>query len=248
MLKLLTKVWRQGGLMRHALEVLAQMLDDAEYVFTHSWEACIGQAVLSETAKPIRQHDKSVNRGEREIRRILVEHLTVNPKDDVAGCLALMAMAKDTERVGDHGGNIYGIAVMTEGKLRDYRYFEQIDAVQKSIAPIFRKLHDADLQSDGELTHQVLDEYQGVKDLLKPLQKVVLDDGGLPAREAMTTILLVRYLKRVNAHLGNIASGIIFPVENIDFVSRGLRQEREQGWAKPAPDADDQTAKQAGDG
>jgi len=41
----------------------------------------------------------------------------------------------------------------------------------------------------------------------------------------VATTLIARYLKRVNAHIGNTASGVIFPLENIDFVSRGLKEE-----------------------
>ena len=240
MLKMIAKAWRQEGLMRHALEVLAQMIDDAEYVFTHGWEACAGQAVVEATAKPVRRHDKDVNRGEREIRRLLVEHLSLNPREDVAGCLALMAMSKDAERVGDHGRNIFDVAVRTGGQMCNYRYFGELEAAQKRIQPLFAKLHDAVLQSDDKLTHQVLDGYLEVKEQLKELQTTVLDSD-LPSREAMTTILLVRYLKRVNAHLGNIASGVVFSVENIDFVSRGLRKEKEEGWVRDDGDAGTQS-------
>jgi phosphate transport system protein len=241
LLKEIAKAWRKQELMQHALEVLGQMISDAEYVFTHAWEACLGQAVLDATAKPIREHDKNVNRGEREVRRILVEHLTINPGQDVAGCLALMTMAKDTERLGDHGRNIFAMAIKTDGKVRNYRFCPQLDEVHKRIQPLFQKLHDAVLRSDEKLTHEVLAGYQTNKNMIKNLQTQVLDSD-LQGLEAMATILLVRYFKRTNGHLGNIASGIIFPIENIDYVSRGLRQEQKQGWAMTdAPKETDDT-------
>jgi len=227
MLKRVAALWQDGSLTKTAMATLGQMISDAEYVFTHAWEACKGQAVLSETAEPLKGHDKAVNRGEREVRRLVVEHLALNPRQDVAGCLALVNMAKDAERVGDHGRNIFGVAATLGGPVNAFTFFGRLDQVQELVAQLFPRLRDAVLASDGDLAHEVISANQSIKDDTKQLQSDVFASD-LPAQEAMATILLVRYLKRVNAHLGNIASGIIFPVENIDFISRGLKAEQQQ--------------------
>ncbi len=43
------------------------------------------------------------------------------------------------------------------------------------------------------------------------------DDTGLPCKEAVTTALYVRFLKRVSAHLMNIASSVVNPFDRIGF-------------------------------
>jgi len=43
------------------------------------------------------------------------------------------------------------------------------------------------------------------------------DDPGLPCNEAVGTALYVRFLKRVSAHLMNIASSVVNPFDRIGF-------------------------------
>jgi hypothetical protein len=43
------------------------------------------------------------------------------------------------------------------------------------------------------------------------------DDPGLPCNEAVATALYVRFLKRVSAHLMNIASSVVNPFDRIGF-------------------------------
>ncbi len=224
MLKEIAALWQDGGIMKEAVRALSQMLADAEYVYVHAWEVCTGQAVIAKTEKPLKKHDKAVNRGEREIRRMLVQHLSINPGQDTSGCLAIMNMAKDAERVGDHARNIFDLGVRLEGKMQDLQFFERLDAIRRPIGKFFPELQRAILDSNEELAREILLRYGEVKKKIKPL-KNDLFEAELSTREAVATAFLLRYVKRINAHIGNIASGIIFPLEYIDFVSRGLKQE-----------------------
>jgi phosphate uptake regulator len=47
------------------------------------------------------------------------------------------------------------------------------------------------------------------------------DETSMPARDAVATALYVRYLKRISAHLMNIASSIVNPFERIGFRVEG---------------------------
>ena len=65
-----------------------------------------------------------------------------------------------------------------------------------------------------------------IKKELKEIQGgLFLSD--LRGEEAVASTLLTRFLMRVNAHAANAASAVMFPLENIDFVGRGLREELE---------------------
>jgi phosphate uptake regulator len=224
MLKNIRALWKDGSIMHEAIERLGQMVEDAEYVYTHAWDVCTGQAVAEKSKEAIREHDKAVNRNERHIRRLLAEHLTINPEGDVSGCLAVMIMAKDLERLGDHGRNIFNLNARLEGGVSGFKLFPELDGVRKHIAGMFPVLQRAIVESREEIAHEVLKTYQEVKQEVKRLQGSLFD-ADLAGREAVVTTLLVRYFMRINAHIGNAASGVIFPLENIDFVSRGLREE-----------------------
>jgi len=226
MLKELMKLWKDGSIMADVLRRLGEMVVDAGYVYTHAWDVCCGRAVHSAIEDRIRRHDKEVNRGERQVRRMLVEHLSMNPGQDASGCLAVMIMAKDIERIGDHARNVYGIGKRLREPITGYRLFDKLDAVQQATTPQFGMLQNAIVQSDEAVAHEVLRAYQDIKRKAKGLQDALFALEA-PPLETVNTTLLTRFFMRANAHIGNAASGVIFPLDNIDFVSRGLRKEQE---------------------
>lgn len=225
MLKEIANAWRRGGLMKDVLEELSRMIEDAEYVYTHAWEVCSGQAVPDKTEEPLRARDKEVNRGERKIRRMLVEHLTINPGQDVSGCLAVMVMAKDAERIGDLAKDIFKLAVRADGDSQSLKFYDRLNAIQQEIGKNFPRLKRTIQESSDELAHEILDGYNDLKAKCKQVQDDVAN-AELSAKEAAITALMAHDLTRINAHIANVASGVIFPLENIDFVSRGLREEK----------------------
>lgn len=223
MLKELAQIWSKGGLMQDVIVELAQMVADARYVYTHAWEVCIGQAVISTTKEQVRERDRAVNRQERRVRRMLVEHLTINPGQDVAGCLAVMTMAKDLERIGDLAKDVFRLGVALDGKGREMKYVERIDALQQNLGSNFPRLEHAVRTSAAAEVDEIFKVYNQIKPQCRALQDDVLADE-LPTRETAVTVLLLHIFSRINAHIGNAATGIVFPIEDIDFVSRGLRR------------------------
>lgn len=227
MLKELRSIWKNNSIMHQAVEALAQMVTDAEYGYTHAWEACIGQAVAEKVQPEIKGHDKAVNKAERSIRRLIVEHLSINPGRDVSGCLALMLMAKDIERIGDHTRNIFRVGLELKTDIAGFKLYDMLAQAQGEVGALLPDLRRAIQESSDEIAHAVLSAYQSNKTCLKELEaRLQTEDMG--SLEAVNSALLTRYFIRTNAHIGNAASGVIFPLENIDFVSRGLRKEQEK--------------------
>ncbi len=227
MLKNLARLWRKGNIMRAAVNEMATMIRDSGEVFAQAWAGCRGSVEPDTVMTAIKERDKQVNRREREIRRLLVEHLGLNPGDDASGCLALMIMAKDAERVGDHARNVLILAGRARIKIPDMQMFTTLDQVAGTLQTVFPLLAEAILESDEERAHRVMQTYQQIKEQMKGVHDKLLG-ADLPGHESMLTTLLTRDLARINSHLGNIASGIVFPLEDIDFVSRGLRREQKE--------------------
>ncbi len=225
MFKEFRKFWNSGGIMSDVMQGLGKMVTDAGYCYTYAWRVCSGEAVAQKIEDSLKRYDKDVNRGERAVRRMLVEHLSINPGKDVSGALAAMSMAKDIERIGDYSRNIYGIGVKMKSPVMEFELFEEICKVYDCIQGYFGKLERSILHSDEKLAHEILEDYQKNKKLLKELQTRIFNTE-MSAHEAVATALLTQCFVRINAHAGNTVSGVIFPLENIDFVKRGLREEQ----------------------
>jgi phosphate uptake regulator len=55
------------------------------------------------------------------------------------------------------------------------------------------------------------------------LDSLLRQKEGVPANEAVAYGLMCRYAKRIAAHLGNIASGSVAALENLDFGDEAHR-------------------------
>lgn len=211
------KLWRGEPLMKKAISRFADMLICDEFLFAEAWAVLNGQRVIEEMKQDFYGKDKAVNEYEHEIRRILLEHLTIRPSSDVSGSLAMMSLVKDAERIGDYAKNIFEVGVMMEGSSKDMKYMKRLSSIQAKIAENFPALKNAFLNSDETAAKKILQDYSPVKaDLNQLLQDLFTEQ--LSTREAVATALLSRYLKRINSHVSNIASGIIYPLDQIDFV------------------------------
>ena len=68
---------------------------------------CFGEKTLAEDRTRIYQDDVQVNKLEREIRKKVVAHLSIQGnRSDVPYSLLLMSLVKDVERLGDYAKNL----------------------------------------------------------------------------------------------------------------------------------------------
>lgn len=219
MLRELIDMWRSDGQKElcSAIDEFAEMIGDVEFVFNKSWEIFTGEKSVEENKDQVVERDIAVNKHERSIRRHLVEHLAINPRHDAPGCLAMMSIVKDAERMGDYAKNIMDLAEQVGGKQTDYKYYGKLQSIQIKVAGNLPKLKKAYVESSGSLATEILGTYAPIKEECKELLETLLDEN-IAAREAVVTALVAKYLGRISSHLGNIASGIIYPLDKIDFV------------------------------
>ena len=210
-------LWKGERFMRKVVEKFGEMLGNDEYLFIRAWEVLADWASIDQIKQPFYDKDIAVNNGEREIRRMLVEHLSLHHRRDVSGCLVMMSLVKDAERIGDYTKNIFEVGIILEGALREMKYLERLSSTQEKIASRFPLLRKAFLESDANIAREILQDYAPIKGECNNMLRDLFSEQ-LSTREAVATALLARYLKRVNSHMSNIASGIVYPLEQIDFV------------------------------
>lgn len=217
MLGQIRNLWKGEPLMKKAISKFGEMLDDDEHLFNQAWEVFTRQVVVEQIKQAFYDKDRAVNDHEREIRRILIEHLSLQPGHDTSGCLVIMSLVKDAERIGDYAKNIFEVGVMLEEVIKDMKYLARLSSIQRKIAGHFPHLKKAFLESDANLAEEILKDYAPIKGECNNILHDLFSEQ-LSTREAVATALLSRYLKRINSHISNIASGIVYPLDQIDFV------------------------------
>jgi phosphate uptake regulator len=195
---------------------IRQMLIDDRHTFDTAINALIGGTDPELVDKDIHKTDRRVNKAERAVRRELVVHVSVRGASaDIALVLASMSVVKDAERIGDYSKNIWDIAnsgvdlsnADDIDTLMRYR-----DRISKLIAETARVFGEKDLAAAHAILKagdELTEEYDGLID-----EQLQTDQ---PAREAVPRALLYRYFKRITAHLMNILTSLVMPIDRLDY-------------------------------
>ncbi len=167
----------------------------------------------------IRRMDRKINKYEREVRRNVLTHLTVSGPENLAPGLILVSIVIDVERIGDYTKNIVELASMHPEKLDAGDRERDLLSIEDVIDEHFPVVIDVLKTQDKALGRQVMSKETRISKLSDDIlgDMVRREDGRIVTRQAVSIALYARYLKRINAHLTNIASAIVNPFPRIGF-------------------------------
>jgi phosphate uptake regulator len=216
MFRELLAAWRRADPLKEMYEDLIRMIEAGEWMFEKCWDSAVRGSVEPDVKDEVYRRDVEVNRTERAIRRRIVEHLAVAPGQDVPACLILMSVVKDAERIGDYCKNILEAAEMEVEPVARCGFFGSFREIYGQTRELFGKTRRALSEADVTLGHEVIAEERSVVALCDTLVER-LASSDLPPRAAVPWALLARCLKRVAAHLGNLASSLVMPLHKLDY-------------------------------
>ena len=217
MFKELIEAWRRKPILVQMCEELVRMIGDAHWMFQSVTKLLFeGDGSDPKAVQEIYDRDITINKAERRIRTQLVEHLAFLPGSEVPTCLILMSVVKDAERIGDYCKNILEVAGWLKAPLEGDAYAEAFRALINEIGDEFDPTAKCFEESDSTLGHEVLTKTRALAERADEMIDRLLEEK-IPCRQAVSYTLLARYLKRVAAHLANIASSTVMPLHKLDF-------------------------------
>jgi phosphate transport system protein len=194
---------------------LQRMLADDRHAFDLAMSALVGGAAPRSVGAELRATDHRVNEAEREIRRELVVHASVHGGIDTPAVLVYMSIVKDVERVGDYAKNLFDLANDGADLSRTSqasRYVELRDQVSSTILDVADAFRDRDPERSRALLSTgdaLLDEFDDA------VSALVREEP--EGEQAVAQALTYRYLKRIVAHLLNVLSAVVMPVDRLDY-------------------------------
>ncbi|NQT13848.1 MAG: hypothetical protein HQ582_13930 [Planctomycetes bacterium] len=207
----------RAGLDRMRTE-FGQMLDAGRHIFDTAANAFLGGTDVEVIREDLFQTDKRINRAERQIRREIVVHASVHGAADFSACLVLMSVAKDAERVGDYGKNLFDLAEITPGA-PEGKHREALVELKDRISEMMANCREVFDSSEKEAAKRLIVEAKRAEDLCDEHVRNLVREG-VPDPMAPAYVLGYRYFKRVAAHVRNIASSVVQPVHKLDFTSK----------------------------
>ncbi len=220
-------LFRRRDLLSEAFKRSTEMLQDSHTMIEAS---CRSLREQEDTSIDIDIYavDQRINAYEREVRRKVFTHLSLSEGEDLNVALILVSIVIDIERLGDFAKNIVELAQHHPTRLECGGLEDAVSEVESTVKRMFSIMLEAFPENDEELAKQVMEAHWPVaRKVNERLCAVVAgEEIGLSGSDAVATVLYLRYLKRISAHLMNIASSIVNPFERIGFDPRP-REERE---------------------
>jgi phosphate transport system protein len=163
--------------------------------------------------------DRKINKYEREVRRNVLTHLTVAGMQNLVPGLVLVSIVIDVERIGDYTKNIAGLASLHPERLEGGPHEKALQKMEKTIELCFPAVIDVLKTHEKAGAREIMRREMEVARLSDQLVNslIVERKPSFSTGDAVAVAMYARYLKRINAHLTNIASAIVNPFPRIGF-------------------------------
>ncbi len=226
MFKNLLSFWKGKDFLTSVLKEFENMLEEGRAMFEDVCHSLLEDRKIAGLEDKIYGVDKKINRLEKDIRKRIIEHLSIQPSADIPMCLLLMSVVKDAERLGDYAKNLYEVLGITNRPFDNETYTRLFGDMDKVIIGMFKDTKKAFIESDEKAANSIWQRERGiVKSCDKMIEEIA--KSSFNANQAVTFTLLARYFKRTAAHLTNIATSVILPISELDFFDEKRRSKGE---------------------
>ncbi|MDP8253590.1 MAG: PhoU domain-containing protein [Candidatus Kaelpia aquatica] len=217
MFKNIMRFWKGKDFLNQVLEDFKSMLNDAESMFGMVIRRLLyNEGDLDTLKKEIYEIDSRVNKSEKEIRKRIIEHLSIQPSVDVPTSLLLMSVVKDAERLGDYSKNLFEVSKFLAEPIDKNKYKELFNNIDQEIAELFKDTKKAFLESDEDIA---IASWNYERQIAKRCDQILekLAKSNISVNEAVCFTLIARHFKRIAAHLTNIATSVVLPLSDLDY-------------------------------
>lgn len=224
----LLSFWKGKDFLKEVLGEFERMLNDTEDMFKKVCKKLLEGQADEDLKDRIYKIDREVNRIEKEIRKRIVTHLSIQGNVDLPASLILMSVVKDAERLGDYSKNLFEVTELLNEPLDKKIFKDLFGNLDERIIKEFSQTRAAFIKSNTENARDVL---RLEREIVKECDEIIskLSKSSFQTNVAVCLTLVARYFKRTAAHLANIASSVVLPISDLDFFDEKIRHKNENG-------------------
>ena len=209
-------LFKSEGLCEEAFDEAILMLETCEGMYRDSIRA------LHEKGTPVDdlyQRDRQINKYERSVRRKIVTHMSVSSKPDINMGLVLTAIVIDIERIGDYTKNILELALGLAEPFDGLELDDDVREIEKTVGDMLKDVVPTLRNTDEARARSIIEQHAKISSTVEKDILLLRDSKVLTGRSghAVTVALHLRFLKRVSAHLKNVATSVVNPYYRIGF-------------------------------
>lgn len=200
----------KSSLVETAFHDFSGMLQQAARMFELARAALLDNVDLE---VDLDEMDDVVDDGERMVRRAVLEHLSISPRTDLVASLVLISLVQDAERIGDFARGLAELLRLAKSP-RVGPYADDLRVIADGVSSQFEACDRAFRDDDADLSRQVIVQHTRTKPALEDYT-TRLANSDLSADMAIVYGAAARILRRISAHLSNIASSVVQPFDRI---------------------------------
>ena len=215
-------LFRSQGPLQEAYDEAILMLGASHEMFDHAVKQLHSEGALD---TDIYKRDRQLNKYERSVRRKIVTHMSVSSKPDINLGLVLTAIVIDIERIGDYTKNIVELAGAVPGPFDGLELHGEVAGIEQSMARMFDDIVPALEGTDEGKARGIIGSHTIIASKVDEQVRALCSGEVLAGRSghAATVALYLRYLKRVSAHLKNVATSVVNPYHRIGYREKGVK-------------------------
>jgi phosphate uptake regulator len=209
--------WKGDSALKAIFSEFDEMLIIAKEMFEKATSNLFeGKANLEVEMRELVKLDGRLNALQQNIRRDIVMHITVQGSKDILPCLILMSLVKDAERLGDYAKNVLEVVEHFDG----FEGGEYVDKLKKMKVDILTWFDDTKVAFDNIDEEQAQKTRKNSYKSEKECDQVAWEMLTSERKDAVAIALLFRFFKRTSAHLGNICTSVIMPLDKLDYYEK----------------------------
>lgn len=220
MFKKFKELFGSESLLDAAYNTTLKMLEFDFKMFTASKET-LREHDTSELPFDVHQMDRKINKFERKVRRDVLTHLTIAGTQNLVPGLVLVSIVIDVERIGDFTKNIADLAAAHPKRLKGGPFEKSLTELEQAVSRQFPEVLEVLGSQSKTLGRSIMRAENAIgkrsDQIVMELIKGTRKRNSLSVSDAVSVAIYARYLKRINAHITNIASAIVNPFPRISF-------------------------------
>ena len=212
-LDIVTAIFMGGGppLIRDAQQRVGGMIRGAEEMLEASLSHLLDNVPLDVDLGAL---DQRVNEAEQEVRRLVLEHLAIDPQRELGFSLVLVAAVQEAERLGDLAKTLAQIAQLADSP-RLGAAVTPLRSFADRLLSMCADTRTGFTKGDARAARRVCTWHTEHKAFVRDYIEDLAGRSDVTPNEAVVYALSARVMGRVSSHLSNIVSSVLVPFDQI---------------------------------
>ena len=198
-------------LVDRALNELGAMLDTADTMFAAATNCLLDNEDVHVDLAAL---DETVNQGEMNVRRSVLEHMVSDPKVETSFSLLLVSIVQDAERCGDLAKSIAKASELSASP-RMGRHVDALRPIRDRVQATFPRVRRSFIVGDARTGRSVMEEHDRTKQEVADYLTALASADDVSANEAVVLAVGSRMIGRTSSHLSNIISAVALPFDQV---------------------------------